>query len=325
MSSTSAAEVRDLKVWAGSPSAPVALVDDVSFEVPAGEVVGVVGETGAGKTLTMKAILGLLPRGLRASGHVRVGRGAAADISGTELTRAQALAQECGVVLQDPSAMLDPLVRVGGQLVEAVRWHGLLSASQARDRALSLLVAAGFEDAELVMRLYPHQLSGGMAQRAAIAMALMPKPTLLVVDEPTSALDASLRIEVLELIRKVATREGSSVLMVSHDLALISRFTASVLVMYAGRIVEQGATAHVLREARHPYTRALLDSATTLASPSRRELCTIEGQPPRPGGWPSGCVFQPRCPLAFERCVSERPALRPLADRAVACHLASRD
>jgi oligopeptide/dipeptide ABC transporter ATP-binding protein len=325
MSSTPAAEVHGLRVWAASPSAPVTLVDGVSFEVPAGQVVGVVGETGAGKTLTMKAILGLLPRGLRASGHVRVGRGAGAEISGTELTRARALAQECGVVLQDPSAMLDPLVRVGSQLVEAVRWHGLLSASQARDRALSLLAAAGFEDAELVMRLYPHQLSGGMAQRAAIAMALMPKPTLLVVDEPTSALDANLRIEVLGLIRQVATDEGSSVLMVSHDLALISRFTASVLVMYAGRIVEQGATGHVLREARHPYTRALLDSATSLASSNRGALRTIEGQPPRPGDWPTGCVFRPRCPLAFERCATERPTLRPLGDRGAACHLADRD
>ena len=247
---------------------PVTLVDGVSISAAAGQMVGVVGETGAGKTVTMRALLGLLPAGLRAEGSLVVGdREVGLDRVG-ELRAL--LGRETSLVLQNPLGMLDPLVRVREQLVEGVTRRGVMSKAEAGERAAGLLADLGFADVEAVMHLYPHQLSGGMAQRVTTVMGMMPRPKLLVLAEPTSALDAGVRVEVLRSFARAAREEGTAVVLVSHDLGLISHFCHEVTVMYAGRVVEQGSVATVVHAPAHPYTRALLDASATLAAPRRQ-------------------------------------------------------
>jgi oligopeptide/dipeptide ABC transporter ATP-binding protein len=323
MTAAGGCAVTDLRVEVQGPSGPTTLIDGAELSVAAGDIVGVVGETGAGKTVTMRALLGLLPPRVTASGSLRVGDGPQIDLADVRAVRAL-LGRETSVVLQNPVGTLDPLLRVGRQLVEGVvRKRGVDRAS-ATDRALRLLAEMGFVDAEAVLRLHPHQLSGGMAQRVAIAMGMMPQPRLLVLDEPTSALDANVRVEVLKLFRTVAREEGTAVFLVSHDLGLVSHFCDAVAVMYAGRVVERGATETVLSSPEHPYTAALLECSATLGGTPHEPLPAIPGAPPAPGHWPSGCVFEPRCPLAFDRCRAERPALASALDRQdAACHLAT--
>ncbi len=318
------AELHDLTICRAAGDEAVALVEDVSLSVSEGELLGVVGETGAGKTLTTRALLGVVPRNLQSMGRVRV---ADASFELSELqqeTRPPSLARDAEIVFQNPATMLDPLARVEAQLVEAVVWHGLMGPQEARARAVELLGALGFAQPEAVLRLYPHQLSGGMAQRAAIAMALMTRPRLLVVDEPTSALDANLRVEVLTLLQRAARESGTAVVLVSHDLPLIAHFCSRVIVMYAGRVVECGETAHVLAAPAHPYTEALLETASTVHSASRAVLPTIPGSPPAPGAWPAGCVFAPRCRYVFDACLERRPDLEGDAEQRAACFLRDR-
>jgi oligopeptide/dipeptide ABC transporter ATP-binding protein len=304
-------------VHAGS----VPLVDDVDLVLGEREMMGVVGETGAGKTLTMKALLGLLPVGTRGSGRLWLGGRGPLELSDVSALR-QLRGREIGIVLQNPVGMFDPLVRVKHQVVEGVVRAKTMARPQALERARELLEAMGFDDAAAVLELFPHQLSGGMAQRVAIAMALMPHPRVVIADEPTSALDAHLRVDVLALLRRVAQEQGAAVLLVSHDLGLVSHFCDSITVMYAGRVVERGATRDVLGDPQHPYTAALLECSPALDADHRMALRVIRGAPPAPGGWAAGCVFEPRCPLAFDRCRDERPALRTEGERAAACHLA---
>jgi len=296
------------------------VVAGVDLVVPRSTVCGIVGETGAGKTLTMRAAIGLLPAGVRAvGGRVHVG-GDAWEAVDWQRGR-QLLGRETSVVLQNPAGMFDPIVKVGRQLVEGVVSHGLLDRGSAQERACELLVRAGFTEPEEVMGLYPHELSGGMTQRAAIALALMPKPSLIVADEPTSALDANLRVEVLQLLRETALAEETAVVLISHDLASVSRFADAVAVMYAGRIVESGAIDRVLGNPRHPYSDLLLRTSARLTSSARRKLPVIAGTAPSADQVPSGCVFRPRCPAAVEVC-HRTPVLAPVLGREVACHRA---
>jgi oligopeptide/dipeptide ABC transporter ATP-binding protein len=311
-------EAHDIEVSAVRDGRWRAVVEDVQMAVRAGELCGIVGETGAGKTLATRAILGLLPRGTRARGDVRVDGDHFG--AGSEEARAR-LGDRTAVVLQNPATSLNPLDRVGRQLTEGVVHRKLMSRPAARRRALELLERLGFEAADDVVRLYPHQLSGGMAQRVMIAAALMSRPRLLVVDEPTSALDANVRVAVLELIREMAGEEQAGVLLVSHDLALVGRFCDRIIVMYGGRVVEAGALADVLTAPRHPYTAALLGCSITPDVAPHTPLRVIDGRPPAPEEWPVGCVFEPRCPLAFDRCARERPWLGA-GEHAAACHLA---
>jgi oligopeptide/dipeptide ABC transporter ATP-binding protein len=315
-----AAETQGLTVEANGADSQTTLVDDLSLSVYRREVVGLVGETGAGKTLTARALLGLLPRGVRAHGRARIVDEAWTDLADTSALR-RLLGHETGLVTQNPAGMLDPLRRLGSQLVEGVVRLGVLPKESALERARGLLAAMGFAEPDEVMRLYPHELSGGMSQRAAIAMAMMPHPALLVVDEPTSALDAIIRVEVLQLLREAAQTRDSAVLMVSHDLGLVSHFCDRIAVMYAGRIVESGRTAELLARPEHPYTTALLRCSAALDAQPRVPLAVIPDTPPRPGHWPTGCVFQPRCPVAFDKC-SQRPAPRRVGARLSACHRA---
>jgi oligopeptide/dipeptide ABC transporter ATP-binding protein len=309
--------VRDLGVTLGRTT----LVEHVSFDVGAGEILGIVGETGAGKTLTVKSLLGLLPSGMQSRGTVAFGAGDPIDLARPGSLRL-ARGRDIGIVLQNPVGMFDPLIKLRHQLIEGVVRRRLQRRDEATLRARELVGAMGFPDPDQVLELYPHELSGGMAQRMGIAMALMPRPEVVVTDEPTSALDAHLRIEVLRLLSALARDEGTAVLVVSHDLGLVSHFSTALTVMYAGRIVEQGATLDVLQNPQHPYTLALRECSTALDAEPRVPLRVISGSPPVPGAWPPGCVFSPRCPLVFDRCVDERPALRVRERRAAACHLA---
>jgi oligopeptide/dipeptide ABC transporter ATP-binding protein len=313
--------VRDLRVEATRP-AVATLVEGVDLAVAAGEIVGVVGETGAGKTVTMRALLGLGASGTRAAGTLRLADGPPLALSDAVTVRAL-LGRGTSVVLQNPVAMLDPMMRVGAQLVEGVVRRGLLAPAAARARAAELLAQMGFNDPEHVTDLYPHELSGGMAQRVATAMGMMPRPRLLVLDEPTSALDANVRVEVLRLFRRLAAEEGTAVFLVSHDLGLVSGFCDGVAVMYAGRVVEAGTTAQVLSAPAHPYTSALLSCSATLEAANRTPLATIGGAPPRPSAWPAGCVFAPRCPRVAGLCREQRPPLAEHGGRDAACHYPS--
>jgi oligopeptide/dipeptide ABC transporter ATP-binding protein len=300
----------------GKPSVP--LVDGVTLGLGGGELVGIVGETGAGKTLTMRAILGLLPGGVRATGTVRMGD---ETVRLEDVAKLRSwLGRSTSVVLQNPLGMLDPLIRVGDQLIEGVVRLRLASKQEAVQRATDLLASMGFDDPVRVQRLYPHQLSGGMAQRVATAMGLMPRPRVLVLDEPTSALDANIRVEVMQLFRETAQSEGTGAFLVSHDLGVISQFCDRIAVMYAGRVVEDGPTAQVLELPAHPYTRALLACSVSLDAPARGRLPVVEGAPPAPGRWPTGCPYRVRCPLAQAVCGELRPPLDGSPDHRAACH-----
>jgi oligopeptide/dipeptide ABC transporter ATP-binding protein len=310
------AALTDLRITLARRGGDLTLVDGVTLAVESGRILGIVGETGAGKTLTAKAMLGLLPSAMKVDGEL--------TINGEPVEARSALRRRLDVaaVLQNPVGMLDPLMRVGPQLVEAVVEHRTMSRTEAQARAVELLERLGFANPQVVLAAYPHQLSGGMAQRTAIAMALMPRPELLVVDEPTSALDANLRVEILSLFSAAARDDGAAVVLVSHDLALVARYCDAVAVMYAGRVVEHGPVEAVLARPLHPYTSLLMRTGPSLASAPRAPLPVIAGSPPRAGEWAAGCVFAPRCPYSDARCHAERPALRAEGASVAACHYA---
>ncbi len=312
-------DVRNLVVEFSSEDGPLRAVDRVSFSVGRGEIVGLVGESGAGKTLTAEAILGLIrrPPG-RVSGEVRFrGRDLLAL---DEPALARIRGKEIAMIFQNPGASLNPVFRVGDQLVEAMALHLDEGRGALRRRAEELLARVGIPSAATRDRDYPHQFSGGMAQRAMIGMGVACTPALLIADEPTTALDVTIQAQVLSLIRRLARELGMAVLLVSHDLGIISQMCHRVLVMYAGRIVEQASIATVFRAPAHPYTRALIACLPGLDD--GRRLGAIPGVMPGLTALPGGCRFHPRCAVAEPRCAVEAPVLRPAgADQTAACHL----
>jgi oligopeptide/dipeptide ABC transporter ATP-binding protein len=312
-------EVRDLVVEFSTEDGPLRAVDGVSFTVGRGEIVGLVGESGAGKTLTSEAILGLVrcPPG-RVRGEVRFrGRDLLAL---EEPALARIRGKDIAMIFQNPAASLNPVFRVGEQLVEAMALHLGEGRGALRRRAAEILTRVGIPDATTRVRDYPHQFSGGMAQRVMIGMGVACTPALLIADEPTTALDVTIQAQVLSLIRRLARELGMAVLLVSHDLGIVSQMCHRVIVMYAGRIVEQASIATVFRAPAHPYTKALIACLPGLDDGSR--LGAIPGVMPGLQALPSGCRFHPRCGVAEPRCATEVPALRPAgADHVAACHL----
>ncbi|UED88781.1 ABC transporter ATP-binding protein [Streptomyces profundus] len=312
--------VTDLTVsLPGADGGTVRVLDGVSFEVPPATTVGLIGESGSGKTMTANALMGLLPPGATTGGEVSWRGG---DLLGADAARLRRVrGREIAMVFQDPLAALNPTQRIGRQVGEIPRRDGLPRA-EVRRRVIDLLDRAGVPEPERRMRAYPHEFSGGLRQRAVIAMALSGNPSLLLADEPTTALDVTVQARILALLRSVQQAEGLSMLLVSHDLRVVSHVAERVVVMYAGRIAEQGPAGDVLRRPAHPYTRALVASVpavrtrTALADP-------LPGTPAGPASRPSGCPFHPRCPLARARCRTEVPAVRTVAEgRRGACHFA---
>ena len=295
-------------------------VDDVSLSIDAGEVLGVVGESGAGKSVTGAAIIGLIePPGRIAGGEIRFA-GQRIDCLPDDAKR-RIRGREIGSVFQDPLTSLNPLFTVGQQLVETILAHSDRSAADARRHALRLLGDVGIPAPAQRIDAYPHEFSGGMRQRVVIALAICATPQLIIADEPTTALDVSIQSQIIALLKRLCREHGTAIMLITHDMGVIAETADRVAVMYAGRIVEVGRVRQILRSPNHPYTRGLMESIPRLDSDSAR-LAQIDGTMPRLHEIPVGCAFHPRCPHASDRCRENRPALRMVDDQAaVACLL----
>jgi len=307
-----------LYVALGRPDGEIPLVQDVSFRIEPGRVLGLVGESGAGKSLTAAALIGLVAAPVRiTSGRLGV-RGRQVTLHDADAIR-PLRGKEVGFVPQDPFTSLDPLFRVGDQLVETLRAHTPLDRAAARERAIQLLADVGLPSPAERFEHYPHQLSGGMRQRVAIALAICAGPPLVVADECTTALDVSTQAQIVALLARLVEEHGTSVLLITHDLGVVAELATEVAIMYAGRIVERAPVARLLRAPGHPYTRALLDAVPRIHADGGGALPAIPGNMPRPGELPDGCAFHPRCRRASDRCRIERPPLERSGDSELAC------
>ena len=308
--------VRDLHVVFDTRFGPLTAIDHVSFDIRPGEILGVVGESGAGKSLTGTAIIGLLdPPGRIAGGEIRL-QGARIDNLPAAAMR-KIRGRKIGAIFQDPLTSLHPMLTIGAQLTETIRTHFPVDARTARATALELLREVGIPAAETRIDHYPHQFSGGMRQRVVIALALAGQPALIVADEPTTALDVSIQAQITTLLKRLCRDHGASVMLITHDMGVIAETADRVAVMYAGRIVETGPVDSVTRAPRHPYTRGLMASIPSMRV-RQAALRQIDGAMPRLHAIPAGCAFHPRCEHASARCHAERPELEARS-HAVAC------
>ena len=312
-------QVRELGVEFATTRGLVRAVRGVSLDVRRGECLAIVGESGSGKSQLFLGSFGLLAARGSARGSVRFD---GQELLGPDPAPLRAvLGTRVAMVFQDPMNALTPHLTIGRQLTEVVRDRGLLDSREAQARSLEVLHAVRMPDPEARLRQYPHELSGGQRQRAAIAMALMTNPQLLVADEPTTALDVTVQAQVLEVLREARDR-GQALVLITHDLGVVAQLADRVAVMYAGRIVESAPVRELFAAPAHPYTAALLASVPRLDTPVTARLAGIEGQPPHPAEEQPGCAFAPRCDAAVERCRSLRPALTDdAAERSYACHL----
>ncbi len=312
-------DIRDLHVSFATESGPAQAVRGVDLRVELGGAVGVVGESGCGKSVTMLAVLGLLPATAEVRGSVHCRGEELLGAGGAVLRRVRGA--RIGMILQDPVTALDPVVPVGHQIAEAIRVHDReISRRDARERAVELLASVDIADPGRRARQYPCELSGGMCQRVMIAMAMANQPDVLIADEPTTALDVTIQAQILELLERLRGDQGVAIVLISHDLGVVARLAEDVAVMYAGRIVERGPVERLYADPRHPYTRGLLSALPRISGASRSRLVPIEGRVPSLLGLPSGCAFAPRCSLATECCRSEDPVLRPSHGTEAACH-----
>ena len=312
-------EVKNLRVEFPTRRGTLVALDEVSFHIDKGEILGVVGESGAGKSITGLAVIGLLERpGRIAAGEVRLEGRRIDRLTGEEMRKVRG--RKIGVVFQDPLTSLNPLYTVGHQLVETITTHLPLSRNQARERAVALLKEVGIPGAEARFEHYPHQFSGGMRQRVVIALAIAAEPSLIIADEPTTALDVSIQAQIIALLKRLSAERGTAVMLITHDMGVIAETSHRVAVMYAGRIAEVGPVREVIHAPRHPYTAGLMGSIPKISS-QKQKLTQIEGAMPRLNAIPPGCAFNPRCPKRFARCVAERPDLLPAGAGAAACWL----
>ena len=311
--------VRDLKVGFPTRRGTLTAVDGVSFDIAAGEVLGVVGESGAGKSLTGAAVIGLIePPGRILAGEVRLSGRRIDDLRPEEMRKVRG--RRIGMVFQDPLTSLNPLYRIGDQIVETIRTHTGVSEAEGRERAIALLQEAGIQGARARIDSYPHEFSGGMRQRVVLALALCAEPDLVIADEPTTALDVSIQAQIIALLKRLCRERGAAVMLITHDMGVIAETADRVAVMYAGRIVEIGPVREVVQRPHHPYTVGLMGAIPTVEKPLER-LVQIQGTMPRLAAIPQGCAFHPRCPHAFERCRVERPERVPAGASEAACWL----
>jgi peptide/nickel transport system ATP-binding protein len=311
--------VENLRIEIPTRRGTLVAVDDISFDIDEGEVLGVVGESGAGKSLTGAAIIGLLePPGRIAGGRIEFEGERIDDLPYDKMRRIRGA--RIGMVFQDPLTSLNPLYTIGRQLAETLRTHSDLSERRARGRAVELLGEVGIPAPERRIDQYPHQFSGGMRQRVVIALALAVNPRLIIADEPTTALDVSIQAQIIALLKRLCREHGTAVMLITHDMGVIAETADRVAVMYAGRIAEIGPVRQVVRHAGHPYTLGLMGSIPMIGHEIER-LTQIDGAMPRLTEIPPGCAYNPRCPRAFARCLAERPGLMPAGATDAACWL----
>ncbi|SEQ26920.1 peptide/nickel transport system ATP-binding protein [Faunimonas pinastri] len=285
---------------------PVTAIRDVSFDVNPGEILSIVGESGSGKTVSLLSILGLTdPRTTTTSGSVIFKGKRILELPDREMRRIRG--REIALISQDPMTALTPVYTIGMQIAEQIRAHQSISRRGARKRAVELLGEVGLPNPSEMVDRFPHQLSGGMRQRAVIAMALSCNPALLVADEPTTALDVTVQAQVLDLLRRLRKDFGSSIILITHDMGVVGEMADRVLVMYAGRVVESGTAEQIFDDPWHPYTWGLLASIPPLRGPRPERLASISGTPPTPANLPPGCAFAPRCRFRFEPCSNPPP------------------
>lgn len=312
-------EVQHLRVEFPTRTGVLIALDDVSFSVQHGEVLGIVGESGAGKSLTGASIIGLLePPGRIAGGTIMLDGQRIDNLPDAAMRRIRG--KEIGAIFQDPLTSLNPLYTIGRQLAETIVTHLPLTWSQARTRAIELLEATGIPAARERIDHYPHQFSGGMRQRVVIALALAAEPKLIVADEPTTALDVSIQAQIIELLKRLGREQGTSIILITHDMGVIAETADRVAVMYAGRIAEIGPVRHIIRSPSHPYSQGLMGSIPSLTRTTER-LVQIDGNMPRLTAIPPGCAFNPRCTQRMDRCTVERPELMPAGESRAACWL----
>jgi peptide/nickel transport system ATP-binding protein len=312
-------QVKHLRVEFPTRRGTLLALDDISFDIAPGEILGVVGESGAGKSLTGAAIIGLLePPGRIAGGEILL---AGQRIDNLPYEQMRAIrGRRIGAIFQDPLTSLNPLYTVGRQITETIRAHLPVNEAEARRRAISLLEDTGIPGAAQRIDHYPHQFSGGMRQRVVIALALAAEPTLIVADEPTTALDVSIQAQIIQLLKRLCRERGAAVMLITHDMGVIAETCDRVAVMYAGRIVEIGPVHEVIHTPAHPYTAGLMASIPDMAI-ERDRLNQIDGAMPRLNAIPTGCAYHPRCPRAFDRCTQERPELIEAGATRAACWL----
>jgi peptide/nickel transport system ATP-binding protein/oligopeptide transport system ATP-binding protein len=313
-------EIEDLQTWFYTDDGVGKAVDGVSYSIQAGETLGVVGESGCGKSVAAMSILQLVPTppGKYVGGKIRF-RGENL-LERSEKQMREIRGKEIAVIFQEPMTSLNPVFQVGDQIGEALRLHEGMSRSQARERSIELLRLVGIPSPETRVSEYPHQLSGGMKQRVMIAMALACNPALLIADEPTTALDVTIQAQILELLRDLQREKGMAILLITHDLGVVAENADQVVVMYAGKVVERAPVDELFGSPRHPYTLGLFRSLPRLDRKSDR-LEVIEGNVPNPLDFPSGCKFRPRCRYATDECAQIEPQLQEIDDQhLVACH-----
>ena len=303
--------VENLRIEFPTRHGTLVAIDDASFHIDEGEILGVVGESGAGKSITGMSIIGLLdPPGRIAGGRIHLDGQRIDNLSYEKMRRIRG--KKIGTIFQDPLTSLNPLYTIGRQLVETILTHSEMSPAKARERAVELLVEVGIPAAERRIDNYPHQFSGGMRQRVVIALALCANPRLIIADEPTTALDVSVQAQIISLLKVLSREHGTAVMLVTHDMGVIAETADRVAVMYAGRLAEIGPVQEVIQRPKHPYTVGLMGSIPADRSRRIERLVQIEGAMPRLTEIPAGCAFNPRCPKAFERCRVERPELVPV-------------
>ena len=326
--------VRNLKTYFAQDEGLVKAVDGVSFDVTPGATLGIVGESGCGKSVTARSILRIVDRpGRIVEGEIRFRRPAAnggpgevVDLTKLEPNGAEMRAirgAEIALIFQEPMSSFSPVHSVGSQIIEAIMLHQAVSRRDARDKAIDILKRVGVSSPAQRMDELSNQLSGGLRQRAMIAMALSCSPTLLIADEPTTALDVTTQTQILALLRQLQQEDGMAIMLITHDLGVVAEMATDVAVMYLGRVVEQAPVDAIFHAPRHPYTRALLRSIPRMRTRSRERLTPIAGAVPHPYDRPAGCPFHPRCAeFMAGRCDAQAPTLKPVADRhAVSCFL----
>ena len=317
-------ELKNLVVEFPSRHGPLRALDGISFEISPGEILGVVGESGAGKSLTGASIIGLLePPGRVASGEIILKGQRIDNLSNDQMRSIRG--RKIGAIFQDPLTSLNPLYSIGKQLTETIQTHIPMSDAQARQRAIALLQDTGIPAAAERIDHYPHQFSGGMRQRVVIALALAAEPELIVADEPTTALDVSIQAQIIGLLKNICKQKGAAVMLITHDMGVIAETCDRVAVMYAGRIVEIGPVQQVIHQPQHPYTVGLMASIPDIEN-DRERLNQIDGSMPRLNAIPAGCAFNPRCSQVFIKCKQAKPELKTvdgLTSTEVACWLQS--